>query len=166
MTPHVNLKKKYNEIGFIRLRNRPNDEVLMALAMQLHGQVPVADDGTIMSDPQACPGNYVVNVIKGKTKLTNPPLPHPAHQSWYPFTEVSPLVVHFLGDHTRNYPYKKEAYRLEMKAAEKSGLITEVKALVIFQLPKRLKHIIKNIFRPVYRFFFGTRGVDQSERIV
>jgi hypothetical protein len=84
------LEKRYDEIGFVRLRNKPNDEVLMALAMQLYGQNPIADDQAIMSDMQAYPGKYEINVITGKRWLSN----QSASQ------KISPAVVHFLGDYT------------------------------------------------------------------
>src|SRR5437899_1696335 len=66
------LEKQYDEIGFVRLRNRPNDEVIMALAMQLEGMKPLIDDGSIMSDPLACPGKYQIDVVNGNTLLINP----------------------------------------------------------------------------------------------
>lgn len=96
------LEQEYDEIGFTKLRNRPNDEVIMALAMQLNGQKPIIDDGNTMSDPQACPGGYKIDVIKGKRWLLNPPIPNPLHQAWYPFKKVEPLVFHFLGHYTQH----------------------------------------------------------------
>jgi len=68
----------------------------MAISMALHGLNAVPDDGTIMSDPQACPGGLKVDVLRGQSWLYNPPAPDPRHQSWYPFQEVRPLLVHFL----------------------------------------------------------------------
>jgi hypothetical protein len=159
------LEKKYDEIGFVRLRNRPNDEVLMALAMQLHGQTPVIDDGTIMSDPQACPGGYKINVISGERWLINPPAPNPKHQAWYPFERVSPVIVHFLGYYTSHYPYKREAYRLSKKMADKLNWVTEIITLVKIEYPERFKVKFKNALRPVYHFFFDVRKIMQSERV-
>jgi hypothetical protein len=160
------LENRYDEIGFVRLRNRPNDEVLMALAMQLHGQTPVTDDGTIMSDPQACPGGYKIDVIKGERWLLNPPFPNPLHQNWYPFKEVSPAIVHFLGQYTLNYPYKKEVYRLIKAGTKQLNYSSEVEALITIQYPEQIKTFLKAVFRPIYRFFFGIRKIRQSERIV
>ncbi|MBB5395349.1 hypothetical protein [Mucilaginibacter sp. AK015] len=160
------LEKAYDEIGFVRLRNRPNDEVIMALAMQLHGQMPLTDDGTMMSDPQACPGGYRIDVISGRRELINPPLPNPLHQSWYPFEKVSPAIVHFLGYYTQHYPYKREAYRLAKASLNRLNVVSEMVALVGIQYPAQLKNSIKDLFRPVYRALFGTRGVKPSDRIV
>jgi hypothetical protein len=159
------LEKQYDEIGFVRLRNKPNDEVLMALAMQLNNQQPVPDDGTIMSDPQACPGGYKIDTISGERYLYNPPQPNPLHQSQYPFQKVSPVVVHFLGYYTSHYPYRREAYRLKKALDNNLTWLTNVKGLLFIEYPDRLKLSLKNLFRPVYHFIFGTRPVKKSIRI-
>jgi hypothetical protein len=159
------LESRYDEIGFVRLRNRPNDEVLMALAMQLHGQTPVIDDGTIMSDPQAYPGGYKIDVIKGDRWLINPPAPHPLHQSWNPHERVSPVIVHFLGHFTNHYPYKREVSRLWKKMNNKLDWIKELFILLKIEYPERIKIAFKDTFRPIYHQLFGTRNLKKSERI-
>ncbi len=159
------LEKKYDKIGFVRLRNSPNDEVLMALAMQLHQQTPITDDGTIMSDPQACQGGYHIDAINGKRRLVNPPAPHKLHQEWYPFQKVSPLVVHFLGSYTHDYPYRREAYKLKKACTNSFKTQTVLAAFLMIELPLRLKIFAKNVLRPVYHKIFGTRKVKISERI-
>lgn len=159
------LENKYDEIGFVRLRDRPNDEVLMALAMQLNGQTPVIDDGAIMSDPQACPGGYEIDVITGKRWLINPPAPHPLHQSWYPFIKVSPAIFHFLGSYTSGYPYSREAYRLEKSLSNKLNWATEFIGLLTIEYPVKIIETVKNIFRPLYHKIVGYRKVKISKRI-
>ena len=160
------LEKQYDEIGFVRLRNRPNDEVLMALSMQLHGQTPVIDDGRIMSDPQACPGGYKIDVIGGKRWLINPPVPNPLHQYWYPFEKVSPSIVHFLGYYTQHYPYRREAYRLEKALNGDLNWLSSLKGLITIEYPERVKNFLKNTFRATYHKLFGARKIKSSERIV
>ncbi len=159
------LEKQYDEIGFVRLRNRPNDEVIMALAMQLHGQKPMIDDGTILSDPQACRGGYKIDVIKGERLLENPPLPNPLNQSWYPFKNVSPVVVHFLGFYTLHYPYIRESYRLKKALSKKLNWFTELTGLLSIEYPSRIIKQLKNTFRPVYHKLAGYRKVKISDRI-
>lgn len=159
------LEKKYDEIGFVRLRNKPNDEVLMALAMQLFNQIPIADDGTILGDPLACPGDSFLDIIKGERWLTNPAAPNPLHQSWYPFTKVSPLIVHFLGSYTQMYPYKKEVYRLNKGIRNRLNIIVEINAILIIQYPAQVKEFLKKTLRPFYHLIFGVRKVKQSNRI-
>lgn len=160
------LEKKYDEIGFVRLRNRPNDEVIMSVAMQLHQMEPMIEDATIMSDPQACPGKYKIDVIKGRASLENPAYPHAKHQSWYPFHKVSPLVFHFLGYYTHHHPYKREVYRLEKAIHDELNWGTELVAKLSIDLPELIKNKFKNTLRPIYRLLFGTRKIAKSERII
>jgi len=160
------LEKDYDKIGFKRLRNRPNDEVLMALAMQLYQMEPIEDDATIMSDPQACPGGYEIDVITGKRWLLNPPPPNPLHRIWYPFTKVEPLIFHFLGYYTQHYPYRREIYRLDKKLKNKLNWQTKAYAKLNIEWPEKIKIAFKELFRPLYRLVFGTRKIVKSERIV
>jgi len=57
------LVASYDELGLVRLRGTPNDELVIASAMALHGLRAVPDDGSFMSDPQACPGPMEINNI-------------------------------------------------------------------------------------------------------
>jgi hypothetical protein len=159
------LETQYDEIGFVRLRGRPNDEVLMALAMQLHQQTPIADDSTIMSDPQSCPLPYATDVIAGTNLLVNPPAPHPLHQNWYPFNKVSSLVIHFLGHHSADYQYKKDVYRLKKMAAGKLNFMADVNALIVIELKSKAVFYLKNKFRSIYHFLFGVRRINTTDRI-
>jgi len=160
------LEPLYDDIGFVRLRGRPNDEVLMAVAMELCGETPIIDDGTIMSDPQACPGGYDINVIKGKRWLINPPPGNPGHQNWYPFQKVSPAIVHFLGFYTNHYPYRREVYKLKMHSLNKLNPYTRLFAYLSIQLPEQVLNTSKKMFRPLYHYLFGYRRIKQSDRIV
>jgi hypothetical protein len=159
------LEKRYDEIGFQRLRNRPNDEVIMALAMQLTGMEPFIDDGTVMSDPQACQGGYELHILSGKRWMLNPPEPNPLHQNWYPFERVEPLIVHFLGTYTEFYPYKREVYLLEKALTNELNAFVRIKAKITIEYPSRFVKTFKNAFRSAYRQLFGTRKIKTSNRI-
>jgi hypothetical protein len=159
------LEPQYDEIGFVRLRDRPNDEVLMALAMELHQQTPITDDGTITSDPLTCSGTFSTNVISGKTRLHNPPAPSTLNTPWYPFTYVKPLIVHFLGHHTHGYQYKADVFRLQAKSKNQSYQFSNIAGALTIEFPMRLRASFKNFFRPVYRAVFGVRSFKQSERL-
>jgi len=159
------IEKKYDEIGFVRLRKRPNDEVIMALAMQLNGQTPIEDDGTVMSDPQACQGGYKIDAISGNRWLINPPPPDALHQSWYPFEKVSPAIVHFLGYYTNHHPYKREVYRLSKASTDGLNIWHELYSLILIAAPAVLKIKLKNAARPLFHLLFGARKVRISERI-
>ena len=160
------LEPQYDDIGLLRLRNRPNDELLMAIAMALHNQSPIPEDGSIMSDPQACQGGLYVDVLRGKSRLINPPAPHPRHQAWYPFNEVNPVLVHFLGHHTTIYPYKREELRLALTSAKGWTVwAADTWAALFCSIPRLSVRTFKEIFRPLYRKLFGTRTVSASNRV-
>jgi hypothetical protein len=153
------LEKQYDEIGFIRLRNRPNDEVIVALSMSLNNECPIPDDGSIMSDPLCCQGKFSTDVINGKTMLFNPPKPDPLHQEWYPFECVSPLLVHFLGHYTLSYQYRKDAFLMKKMLTNKFIEGNKIMAFLLIELPIRSKASLKNLLRPVYRLLFGTKPI-------
>jgi len=159
------IEKKYDEIGFVRFRGHPADELIMASAMALNEQHPIPDDSRIMSDLQACPGKYHINVISGDRYLNNPPAPHPLHQAWYPFKKVQPAIVHFLGYYTERYPYQRETFRLNKYLNKELNLITELKAKINIEYPARIKSALKNTLRPIYHSIFGFRKVKATERI-
>lgn len=160
------LEPQYDEIGLVRLRNKANDELLMALAMAIYNQTPLEDTGNYMNDPLACPGKFKLDVFKGFSKLENPPSPNPKHQSWNPNHIVNPVVVHFLGYYTNKYPYTKEALRLKLVFNRKYNITTATLiAKVKITIPFLLSEIFKNTFRPIYRSLFGYRGIRVSERV-
>ncbi|GAA6621356.1 hypothetical protein [Scytonema sp. NUACC26] len=160
------LEPQYDDIGLVRLRNRPNDELLMAISMALHNQIPIPDDGSILSDPQACPGGILIDVLRGKSKLLNPLAPHPLHQAWYPFVEVNPVLVHFLGHHTTIYPYKREELRLYLVQTQGWPIwLADFWATLFCSFPLLSTRTLKNILRPVFHKLFGVRTVLQSNRI-
>jgi len=161
------LEPAYDSIGLIRLRGRANDEQLMAISMALHNQTAIPDDGSLFTDPQACPGGLSIDVLRGKSRLINPPPPHPHHQAWYPVTEANPLLVHFLGHHTTIYPYTREMLRLSLAATHKNLPIwaIDIWATLVCSLPQVSLQIIKDIFRPVYHQLFGSRTISASDRL-
>ena len=160
------LEKHYDEIGLKRLRDRPNDELLMAISMSLQGLKAFPEDGTIVSAPQACPAELEVSVLRGRSRLVNPPPPDPRHQSWYPFHVVHPLIVHFLGDHTSGWRYRAEARKLQlvMEQGWPAGL-AESFVGVTFSAGQQAIETSKNLARPLYHATFGPRKVKKSPRI-
>ncbi|HVE80297.1 MAG TPA: hypothetical protein VNA89_15640 [Gemmatimonadaceae bacterium] len=156
----------YDSLGLVRLRGKPNEELLMAIALAAEGMRPVPDDGTILGDPQACPGPMDVDVLRGGARLTNPPPGDPLHQPWYPHREVRPVVVHFLADHTERLPYRREALRLRLAGGR--GLpvwAADVAAALGRTLPLAAMAAARTAARPVYRRLFGTRRIAPSARV-
>ena len=156
------LEPKYDEIGFKRLRNRPNDEVLMALAMAIHGQLSIPEDGTIMNSTLAAPAGLEIDVLKGKSRLFNPK-DCPNHNSWYEQEEMNPLLVHFLGYQTNIHPYIREKIKLDLTVNKKiPASISSLLANFFSFYPWLIKDTFKNIFRPAYHQFFGFRKIRKA----
>lgn len=159
------LEPQYEAIGLKKLRNKPNDELLMALAMEMYHQTPLADNGNYMNDPQACPGRFKIDVFKGFSLMTNPPSPHPMHQSWNPNHIVYPKIVHFLGFYTNKYPYIHEEEKLRLVFEKKiSKKNAELISFSRVAMPYLVKESVKNAFRPIYHYLFGYRKIKISNR--
>lgn len=158
------LQNRYDEIGFVRLRESPNDEVLMALSMALHEQQPIPDDGTIMNSTLAAPGGVEVDVLAGKSIFKNP-RDHPQHNGWYEMEEMYPVLAHFLGYQTAQYPYRREAIRLEKIMRDGwSPALAKAWATARFSAPWLARREIKSLLRPLYRLVFGVRAVQRGSR--
>jgi hypothetical protein len=156
------LKSDYDEIGFERLRTHPNDEVLMSLAMALHDQEAVPEDGTIMNSTLACSGGMEIDVLRGVSRLYNPD-GHPEHNDWYPLEEMNPALVHFLGHETIQHPYRREAIRLQKVMRDGLPLwAADAWAALRFSIPWLTKERTKDLLRPAYHALFGTRSIQKS----
>jgi len=160
------LEKKYDEIGFTRLRNRPNDEVLMALAMELNQQKPIPDDGGILGEFVNFQSGIKSDLLKGVAELYNDPASANYQQNWH-LTSAKPAIVHFLGHHNQLMPYVKEAKQLKYLFVNKWPRKFAVLATGLqITLPRTAISYLKRIFRPIYHFAFGARKVKVSERVI
>ena len=159
------LEADYDEIGFQRLRGRPNDEVLMALAMAIHGLDPLPEDGTVMNSTLAAPGGVEVDVLRGRSRLLNP-RQHPDHNDWYRQEELHPVLVHFLGSEVSRYPYRREELRLAKMARGWSGRAATLWADLAFSAPWLARERFKDTFRSLYHRTVGVRAVrDARSRV-
>lgn len=159
------LEGSYDELGLVRLRGRPNDELLMAIAMALHGQSGIAEDGSIMAEPFNFACGLRLDVLAGSALLRNTP-GHPRYAPAWPLQEARPLIVHFLGAHTDAAPYTTEALKLERRVARGwPGWASRAYAELRVGVPARVAQRSRDALRPVYRSLFGTRAVAPSNRV-
>lgn len=156
------LEPHYDELGLVRMRGSATDELLMSLAQAIHGATPVPDDGTLMSDPQACPGPLSIDVLTGKAVLTNPPVPDPRHIPWYPHSRVEPAIVHFLGHHSHGLIYRREALLLARRHWPR--FLARFVTALTFSWPGEIVLGLKNLLRPLYHRLFGVRPVSSESR--
>lgn len=160
------LEKQYDEIGFVRLRGRPNDEVLMALAMQLNNQQPINDDGSILAEFVNFQSGIKSDLLKGKAELYNDPIHHNYQKNW-PLTISKPLIVHFLGHHNQISPYIKEVSLLKFTYYNKYPLImARTLTWLYVVLPDKTIRFLKQVFRPLFHLVIGARKIKASERII
>jgi len=157
------LEPHYDALGLVRLRDRPNDELLMALAMGLHGMQPVADDGSVMADLLAFPQVRSLDVLSGSAHLGNRPSAA-GHQPWNSLTDACPSFVHFLGHHAFQAPYTAEAAKLRMASRGVPAPVARAAAALGWTLPATAGRRLKDVGRPLYRRILGVRPIAQVER--
>jgi|ERR1035438_4547050 hypothetical protein len=159
------LEARYDEIGFVRLRGHPNDEVLVSLAMALHGEKPIVERGDIMNSLLAGPAGLEIDVLNGEALLRNPK-GHPRHNPWYELDEMRPKLVHFLGSDINDYPYRQEEMRLDLVCSKGwPRWLATLWAKLSFSLPSLLWSKCKDILRPTYHVLFGPRVVRSGRSL-
>jgi hypothetical protein len=159
------LEPRYDEMDLVRLRSRPNDELLIAISMAVHDQWGIPEDGTIMAEPLNFGCGIEIDVLKGAATLFNNPS-HRNYQPHWPLEEAHPLVVHFLGGYTDRSPYTREAMRLQKHMGEGwPASLATLYAKVFCSAPEYLIETLKDSLRPAYRKLLGTRAIARSNRI-
>lgn len=159
------LEPRYDELGLVRLRDCPNEELLMSISMALHGCLPLPDDGTVHGELFASPLLHHVDVVRGEAVLSNPPEGHPSHRPGYPVRVIHPVIVHFLGDFTRKWPYKAQVRTLALIGAGVPAGLARALVQVSYAMPARLLEWATDLLRPAYRLMFGVRTVRASDRV-
>jgi hypothetical protein len=158
-----NLLPFYNALGLVRLRGKENEEPLLAISMAVHGQLPIAEDGSIKADRmffRAC----AVNMLKGKAKLwNNKGFPD---RAYYQIREATPVVVHYNNDFAENFEYFSEASRLYFAVAKSWPDLLIVPIVNIrYTIPGKAIQALKNRIRVYYRMVFGVRRIKQLKRL-
>jgi hypothetical protein len=159
------LLPKYRELGFEFLRGAANEEMLVSVAMALHGQKPITEDGTIMNSLLAAPGGIEIDVFKGRSLLRNPKS-HPRHNPWYLLEELRPSIVHFCGSDPSIYPYGREIMRLDLVLCRRWPVwLATLWTNVAVSYPLIAWMRFKDTFRPAFHRLFGPRKLRPTERI-
>jgi hypothetical protein len=153
------IEPHYDEWGFERLRGRPNEEPLMAVAMAEAEQPPVDDDGTIIGHA-ICHESYVrTNVFFGRTHLVNLPNRHGFDHKW-PESEIHPRIVHF-NNHLVGLPaYRADVTGLALRARQVPLAGTIAHQLYLPSI--RGAEAIKSAVRPLVHKFVGARRVKNK----
>lgn len=160
------LEGVYDAWGLARLRGRPNDEVLMSIAMAEAGMEAVEDDGTIMVPYNSYQLFRELDVFAGRCAMENPPPGHRLHRPGVPVRTVHPVIPHFVDTYTHHWRYLAEARRLRLHMG--SGVPRWLARAVTFcaiSIPGWMAMNGKEWLRPAYRAVFGVRAVKPSERV-
>lgn len=159
------LAEQYDELGFVRLRGQPNDEVIISLAMAIHGEAPIPERGEIMNTIIDGPCGVTLDVIKGYACILNPK-EHPRHNPWHEAEVMHPRIVHFLGIDTDTYPYNREILRLKLICEDRwPSWLARLYAVITVSIPSLLGKTFKDTFRPLYHATVGVRPLSPSRRI-
>jgi hypothetical protein len=153
------LEKIYDEIGLVRLRGQPNDEILISISLALHSVSPIIDDGSLYADFQWWPVTNKLNIINGVAEMMNPPFPHPLHQNNFPASNAHPAVVHYLGQHVELPLYRRETTALIL---DRYTPFADVFAWIMF-IPHFSLLSVKRFFRPFFHKFFSPRKIRNSK---
>ncbi len=156
----------YDAWGLARLRGRPNDEVIMSIAMAEAGLEAVKDDGTIMVPYNSYPLFRELDVFAGRCAMENPPLPDKMHRPGVPVRVVHPVIPHFVDTYTRHWRYLGEALKLRLNMAW--GVPQWAARAIAFctvVVPGWTRLNGKEWLRPLYRALFGVRAVKPNERV-
>ncbi|RZL44267.1 MAG: hypothetical protein EOP00_20460 [Pedobacter sp.] len=152
------LKSQYDELGFIRLRGKENEEPLFACAMSSFKQQPIADDGLIKADAMFF-DQFNCNVLAGKAELRNKNLADNGHNT----PKISnPVIVHYNDRYTEMPDYLAEQFRLQTRLPKSaSNIIVQFR----YRLPSFLTTTFKDVFRSFYHQLLGPSKIKEIKRM-
>lgn len=155
------LKTQYDEIGLIRLRNKENEEPLIALSMAKFNQKPILDDGSIKADVMSYT-DLKTNLIYSKCELSNRNNFYP---TWLTINNSKPLIVHYNSSFTESYQYITEIFKLNFFNLIKVKFIANLVGNLCILYPRKILLFTKNCTRPFYRKIIGIRAIKQTKRV-
>ncbi|RYZ99919.1 MAG: hypothetical protein EOP47_15505 [Sphingobacteriaceae bacterium] len=131
---------KYDDYGFSRINGKwINEEAPISIAMMLHHQLPIADDGQYITDLFTDRRPAQLNVLKEERVLINPPPPSSYHREWYP-EKYSPVLLHFGGSNINSYPYNSQHWLLKLHRLKINAGISSAFINLFFHIPYRSFH--------------------------
>lgn len=145
------LKEIYDQIGLVRLRNKENEEPLIAIAMALNNQKPLKDDGSVKADYMFFK-TVKTNVLNGQTALVRPDSP----------IISDPAIIHFNDRYSESIAYLSDAFRLKHPGQK---LFPELYVLLVYNIPDKFSVFAKQIFRPLYHKLFGVSELKKIKRL-
>ena len=142
------LVERYDELGFVRLRGKPNEEPLLSVAMAENNQAPIPDTGDIKADAMDCE-EFECEVLAGSRRVVSRAL-----------GRVEPAIMHFNDSFTATPCYGAQMIALRLQGRLRlPRAIASALGTLAWGLPRSLWMKMKDRARPTYRRFFGVRRV-------
>lgn len=155
-----NLAAQYDDLGLVRLRNVPNEEPLLAIAMALNGQVPIPDDGSIKADMMHYQSRGRFDVLD-----TGADLIRRGYAPMHLPERARPCIVHFNCGFSEEALYLREVGRVEKVTVRGwPRPLATIHGHMFHTIPDVVRRALKNLFRPVYHRIIGTRPIRPSAR--
>ena len=139
---------KYDDYHFARINGKwMNEEGPLSIAMMLHSQQPIADNGTYMTDLFTDIQPDKLNVLKGVSTLSNPAPLSPRHREWYPEKTYSPIIIHFGGGNLKTYRYISQSVLLKLNSIGIPDRLSILITDVIIKIPVKGIKWLLSVFR-------------------
>lgn len=155
--------ERYDEIGFVRLRDRENDEVLIATAMAGHGLDPVDEDGTIMNTLMDAEGGMNLDVLSGEAVLYNPQ-DHPKKARGHSLEVLRPAIMHLNDMDIARHPYRTQVMMLNLATRGWPENLARIFASVFSAAPAIVMRYVARVARPLIHGTLGPRSVKPTLR--
>lgn len=157
------LVDRYDELGYVRLRNLPNEEPLISTGMALESQQPIEDDGSIKADAMNFTESIQVDVFEGYSEFRG----NGSKKTSWGIETARPVIAHFNDAFAEKPPYTREQEKLRRVYADAwQPREAAAYAWMTKELPFRFISKLKDLGRPVYRSLFGTRKVKKNPRVL
>jgi hypothetical protein len=145
------MERRYDELGFRRLRNRPNEEPLLSVAMARLRQEVIPDDGFVKSDAMAW-DHVRCDALRGTASVETRDK-----------RRVQPRILHFNDSFANRPPYTSEC--LKLKLVSRYGMpamLARACAAALVEWPRAAEAGTKDALRPLYHSLFGARRVRSA----
>jgi hypothetical protein len=113
---------------------------LIAIAMVLYNELPVADNGLLMTDLYTDQHTSNLNVLTGFRQINNPNAGSPLYRAWYPKGNLKPVIIHFGSSILYCYPYLSQHFLLKSKSKKVPTQLASALTTLVIHIPFKLKY--------------------------
>ena len=161
------VESDYDRDGFVRLRNVPNEEPLISIAMARFGQEPIPEDGAIKADAMLWTQIHC-DLLRGIAKVEFQDRKNSLLRGFRSTADEAtqichPRILHFNDRFSTIPPYTSEVLAMNLVRQMKLGIYpSRVISLLVCRVPHWTETRFKDALRPLYRRILGTRSVRSA----